>query len=60
MCYDYALHKQAANLEKIVQTPNKNGYLCLDVIKLSHERKYLMFETFRSKVSPFPEGKDLG
>ena len=30
MGYDCTLHKQAANLEKNVQTPNKIGYLCLD------------------------------
>ena len=33
MGYDCTLHKQAANLEKNVQTPNKIGYLCLDTFR---------------------------
>ena len=33
MGYDCTLHKQAANLEKNVQTPNKIGYLCLDTLR---------------------------
>ena len=33
MGYERSAHKQAANLEKNVQTPNKIGYLCLDIEK---------------------------
>ena len=33
MGYDCTLHKQSANLEKNVQTPNKIGYLCLDTFR---------------------------
>ena len=33
MGYDCTLHKQAANLAKNVQTPNKIGYLCLDTLR---------------------------
>ena len=48
MCYDYALHKQAANLEKIVQTPNKNGYLCLDIRKNMPVLEKIVISDFRN------------
>ena len=48
MCYDYALHKQAANLEKNVQTPNKNGYLCLDIRKNMPVLEKIVISDFRN------------
>ena len=48
MCYDHALHKQAANLEKNVQTPNKNGYLCLDIRKNMPVLEKIVISDFRN------------
>ena len=48
MCYDLALHKQAANLEKNVQTPNKNGYLCLDIRKNMPVLEKIVISDFRN------------
>ena len=48
MCYDYALHKQAANLEKNVQTPNKFGYLCLDIRKNMPVLEKIVISDFRN------------
>ena len=48
MCYDYALHKQVANLEKNVQTPNKNGYLCLDIRKNMPVLEKIVISDFRN------------
>ena len=48
MCYDYALHKQATNLEKNVQTPNKNGYLCLDIRKNMPVLEKIVISDFRN------------
>ncbi len=41
-------HKQAANLEKIVQTPNKNGYLCLDIRKIMPVLEKIVISDFRN------------
>ena len=43
-----ALHKQAANLEKIVQTPNKIGYLCLDIRKNMPVLEKIVISDFRN------------
>ena len=48
MCYGLALHKQAANLEKNVQTPNKNGYLCLDIRKNMPVLEKIVISDFRN------------
>ena len=48
MCYGHALHKQAANLEKNVQTPNKNGYLCLDIRKNMPVLEKIVISDFRN------------
>ena len=48
MCYDHALHKQAANLEKNVQTPNKIGYLCLDIRKNMPVLEKIVISDFRN------------
>ena len=41
-------HKQAANLEKNVQTPNKFGYLCLDIIKNMPVLEKIVISDFRN------------
>ena len=43
-----ALHKQAANLEKNVQTPNKFGYLCLDIRKNMPVLEKIVISDFRN------------
>ena len=48
MCYGHGAHKQAANLEKIVQTPNKNGYLCLDIRKIMPILEKIVISDFRN------------
>ena len=41
-------HKQAANLEKNVQTPNKFGYLCLDIRKNMPVLEKIVISDFRN------------
>ena len=48
MGYDCTLHKQAANLGKNVQTPNKNGYLCLDIRKNMPVLEKIVISDFRN------------
>ena len=48
MGYDCTLHKQAANLEKNVQTPNKIGYLCLDIRKNMPVLEKIVISDFRN------------
>ena len=48
MCYGHGAHKQAANLEKIVQTPNKIGYLCLDIRKNMPILEKIVISDFRN------------
>ena len=48
MCYGHGAHKQAANLEKNVQTPNKNGYLCLDIRKNMPVLEKIVISDFRN------------
>ena len=48
MGYDCTLHKQAANLEKNVQTPNKIGYLCLDIKKNMPVLEKIVISDFRN------------
>ena len=42
------MHKQAANLEKNVQTPNKIGYLCLDIRKNMPVLEKIIISDFRN------------
>ena len=42
------VHKQAANLEKNVQTPNKIGYLCLDIRKNMPVLEKIIISDFRN------------
>ena len=42
------MHKQAANLEKNVQTPNKFGYLCLDIRKNMPVLEKIVISDFRN------------
>ena len=42
------MHKQAANLEKNVQTPNKIGYLCLDIRKNMPVLEKIVISDFRN------------
>ena len=42
------LHKQAANLEKNVQTPNKISYLCLDIKKIMPILEKIVINDFRN------------
>ena len=42
------VHKQAANLEKNVQTPNKIGYLCLDIRKNMPVLEKIVISDFRN------------
>ena len=44
----HGAHKQAANLEKIVQTPNKIGYLCLDIRKNMPILEKIVISDFRN------------
>ena len=48
MCYACTKHKQAANLEKNVQTPNKFGYLCLDIRKNMPVLEKIVISDFRN------------
>ena len=48
MCYACTMHKQAANLEKNVQTPNKFGYLCLDIRKNMPVLEKIVISDFRN------------
>ena len=48
MCYGHGAHKQAANLEKIVQTPNKFDYLCLDIRKIMPILEKIVISDFRN------------
>ena len=44
----HGAHKQAANLEKIVQTPNKIGYLCLVIRKNMPVLEKIVISDFRN------------
>ena len=48
MRYVPHMHKQAANLEKNVQTPNKFGYLCLDIRKNMPVLEKIVISDFRN------------
>ena len=48
MGYVLTGHKQAANLEKNVQTPNKIGYLCLDIKKNMPVLEKIVISDFRN------------
>ena len=48
MGYERTAHKQAANLEKNVQTPNKIGYLCLDIRKNMPVLEKIVISDFRN------------
>ena len=48
MGYATSAHKQAANLEKNVQTPNKIGYLCLDIKKNMPVLEKIVISDFRN------------
>ena len=48
MGYATSAHKQAANLEKNVQTPNKIGYLCLDIRKNMPVLEKIVISDFRN------------
>ena len=48
MRYVPHVHKQAANLEKNVQTPNKFGYLCLDIRKNMPVLEKIVISDFRN------------